>query len=70
MEAYVRFQSPDLSERGARRNRWLEATLEHCAVLDRYRVARQRVESDDPGRVVYEDEHQVVTIPRRGDGDR
>lgn len=40
------------------------ATLEHCAILDRYAVAWERVESDDPGRVVYEDEHQVVVVPR------
>lgn len=127
MGAYVRFQSPELSERGIHvgvfglvnvlgkrgrlsaedehwrreRNRWLdeaytdpstvdatvydrdvnagavawfrkhaaahlvEATLEHCALLDRYEVAWQRVESDDPGRVVYEDEHQVVVVPHR-----
>ena len=39
------------------------ATLEHCALLDRYAVAWERVESDDPGPIVYEDEHQVVVVP-------
>ena len=43
------------------------ATAEHCALLDRYAVAWERVESDDPGEVVYEDAHQVVVVPRHAD---
>lgn len=39
------------------------ATLEHCAILDRYAVPWERVETDDPGRTVYEDLHQVVVVP-------
>jgi hypothetical protein len=42
----------------------VEATAGHLEVLDRHGVAWERVESDDPGRVVYEDEHQVVVVPR------
>jgi hypothetical protein len=42
----------------------IEATAGHLEVLDRHGVAWERVESDDPGRVVYEDEHQVVVVPR------
>jgi hypothetical protein len=42
----------------------VEATRGHCDLLDRYGVRWERVESDDPGRVVYEDDHQVVVVPR------
>lgn len=42
----------------------VEATRGHLDILDRHGVAWERVESDDPGRVVYEDEHQVVVVPR------
>lgn len=42
----------------------VEAARGHCDLLDRYGVAWERVESDDPGRVVYEDAHQVVVVPR------
>jgi hypothetical protein len=45
-------------------NHLVEATAGHLEVLDRHGVAWERVESDDPGRVVYEDEHQVVVVPR------
>ena len=48
----------------------IAATLEHCTILDRYGVAWERVESDDPGRVVYDDAHQVVVVPRRADVDQ
>ncbi len=36
---------------------------EHCEILDRHGIAWERVESDDPGRALYEDEHQVVVVP-------
>ncbi len=48
----------------------IAATLEHCTILDSYGVAWERVESDDPGRVVYDDAHQVVVVPRRADVDQ
>ncbi|KRF34350.1 hypothetical protein [Nocardioides sp. Soil805] len=41
----------------------VEATRGHLDILDRHGVAWERVESDDPGRVVYEDQHQVVVVP-------
>ena len=40
------------------------ATRGHLEILGRHGVAWERVESADPGRVVYEDEHQVVVVPR------
>jgi hypothetical protein len=46
------------------------ATLEHCAILDRYDIAWERVESDEPGRVVYEDAHQVVVVPHHAEAER
>jgi hypothetical protein len=84
---FVRFQSPQVSERGINvgvfplvnllgkhgrltpedehlrrtRNRWFD---------DAYDVAWERVESDDPGRVVYEDPHQVVVVPQHAGADR
>jgi hypothetical protein len=42
----------------------VQATRGHLDILDAYGVAWECVESDDPGRVVYEDEHQVVAVPR------
>ena len=36
----------------------------YLAILDAHRVAWRRLESDDPGRVIYEDEDQVVVVPR------
>lgn len=41
----------------------IEATERHCRLLDRYDVAWERVHSSDPGRVVYEDDEQVVVVP-------
>jgi hypothetical protein len=84
---FVRFQSPQVSERGINvgvfglvnllgkygrltsedeqlrrtRNRWFD---------DAYDVAWERVESDVPGRVVYEDPHQVVVMPQHAGADR
>jgi hypothetical protein len=48
----------------------VRATAEHCTILDRHGVAWERVESDDPGRVVYEDRHQVVVVPHGPGGTR
>jgi hypothetical protein len=48
----------------------IAATLEHCTILDRYEVAWERVESDDPGRIVYEDPHQVVVVPHHAGAGR
>jgi hypothetical protein len=42
----------------------VEATRGHLEILDRHGVVWERVDSDDPGRVVYEDAHQVVVVPR------
>ncbi len=35
----------------------------YLELLDRYGIGWQRVESDDPGQVLYADEHQVVVVP-------
>ena len=35
----------------------------YLALLERYGVAWQRVDSEDPGRVLYDDAHQVVVAP-------
>jgi hypothetical protein len=35
----------------------------YLAILDTHRVAWQRLETTDPGRVTYEDDYQVVAIP-------
>jgi|1186.fasta_scaffold1229093_1 hypothetical protein len=35
----------------------------HVEILDRYGIPWERVESSDPGRIVYEDEWQVVVAP-------
>jgi hypothetical protein len=37
----------------------------YLAILDNHRIAWQRVETDEPGRVLYEDDHQVVAEPHR-----
>jgi len=36
----------------------------YLAILDSHRVAWRRITTDDPGDVVYEDEFQVVAVPR------
>lgn len=41
----------------------LERVPPYLDLLDRYAVAWERVESDDPGRVVYADDVQVVVVP-------
>ncbi|MFJ3903032.1 hypothetical protein [Streptomyces sp. NPDC090025] len=51
---------------------WFRADARHLldrvpgylALLTAHGVAWERVETDDPGRVVYEDEVQVVAVPR------
>jgi hypothetical protein len=48
----------------------VEATRGHLDILDAHDVVWERVESDDPGRVVYEDQHQVVVVPHHTDVDR
>jgi hypothetical protein len=42
----------------------VEATTPYLELLDRYGVDWERVTSDDPGLVIYEDELQVVVVPR------
>ncbi|MGI5504023.1 hypothetical protein [Lentzea sp. CA-135723] len=36
----------------------------YLAILDAHGVRWERLESDDPGRIVYEDADQVVVVPR------
>lgn len=43
--------------------------LDACAVLDRYAVPWVELRTASPGRVVYEDEVQVVAVPFRHEDD-
>ncbi|MDQ0988152.1 hypothetical protein [Streptomyces sp. V2I9] len=43
--------------------RLLDRVPGYLALLSAHGVACERLESADPGRVVYEDEHQVVVVP-------
>lgn len=51
---------------------WFKVTSPHLidrvtgylAILDAHAVAWRRLESDDPGLIVYEDADQVVVVPR------
>ncbi|WP_327228434.1 hypothetical protein OG229_37225 [Streptomyces platensis] len=57
---------------------WFKATAGHLIervdgyleILAAHEVACERVESTDPGRVVYEDEVQVVVVPWESEGTR
>ncbi|GAA3237886.1 hypothetical protein GCM10017691_37440 [Pseudonocardia petroleophila] len=40
----------------------------YLEILRAHGVDCVEVRSDDPGRVVYEDEHQVVVVPSSGSG--
>jgi len=42
----------------------LAPLLGHLDILDRHGVAWERVEAEDPGCVIYEDDVQVVVVPR------
>lgn len=42
----------------------IERVPGYLAILDSHGVRWRRLESDDPGRVVYEDGDQVVVVPR------
>jgi hypothetical protein len=42
----------------------LERVTPYLAILDEHGVGYERLESADPGRVIYEDEYQVVVVPR------
>ncbi|GAA1412571.1 hypothetical protein AUR04nite_10040 [Glutamicibacter uratoxydans] len=44
----------------------LEKIPPYLQLLDRYGVDCELVTSDDPGKVVYEDEFQIVVVPREG----
>ncbi|MCX4745606.1 hypothetical protein OG455_08740 [Kitasatospora sp. NBC_01287] len=44
----------------------LEQVRGHLAILAAHGVGCEELRSADPGVVVYEDEHQVVVIPRAG----
>lgn len=47
----------------------LDRIPDYLALLAAHGVPCERLESADPGRVVYEDEHQVVVVPRPGSMD-
>ena len=38
----------------------------YLAILDAHNVAWEKVQTADPGRIVYSDEYQVVAVPRHG----
>src|SRR4051812_30835490 len=50
----------------AARPELLEPVARYLDILDAHRVAWERVESHDPGEVLYEDETQVICVPRAG----
>ena len=41
----------------------IEMTTLYAELLDAHRVPWERVETDDPGRVIYEDAVQVIAVP-------
>lgn len=41
----------------------LDRVAGYLDLLDRYGVPWQRLDSDDPGRILYQDEDQIVVIP-------
>jgi len=41
----------------------LDRVPDYLAILDAHSIAWERVETDEPGEVLYEDEHQVVADP-------
>ncbi|NUL44969.1 hypothetical protein F7P69_07135 [Cellulosimicrobium funkei] len=43
----------------------LERIPEYLEILDAHGVECRRVDSEDPGRVIYEDEVQIVVVPHR-----
>ncbi|NEB84718.1 hypothetical protein G3I43_11115 [Streptomyces anulatus] len=49
--------------------RLLDRVPGYLTLLAAHGVPYERLESADPGRVVYEDEHQVVVVPRPGSAD-
>lgn len=54
---------------------WFKSTATHLieripgylAILDAHNVAWEEVRADDPGRIIYSDDYQVVVVPHRGD---
>lgn len=42
----------------------IERVAGYLLVLDAHGVRHERRESADPGRIVYQDEYQVVAVPR------
>ncbi|MCI0157982.1 hypothetical protein KNO15_14880 [Leifsonia shinshuensis] len=44
----------------------IEMTTLYAELLDAHQVAWERVETDDPGRVIYEDAVQAIAVPRSG----
>lgn len=45
----------------------IERVAEYLELLDAHGIAWERVESDDPGHVLYEDDVQIVVAPPSGD---
>lgn len=70
---YVRFQSPHVNRRGIQVGVFglvnklakdgPERVEGYLEILAAHLVACERVESTDPGRVIYEDADQVVVVP-------
>jgi hypothetical protein len=62
-QAYTRSGAVAWFKRGARPD-LLEPVPDYLRILDAHHIAWEVVETDDPGDVVYEDEAQVVAVPR------
>ncbi|UAJ79183.1 hypothetical protein IT072_18575 [Leifsonia sp. ZF2019] len=45
----------------------IERTELYAELLDAHQVAWERVETSDPGRIVHEDDVQVIAVPRPGE---
>ncbi|UPK74565.1 hypothetical protein MU582_19325 [Nocardioidaceae bacterium SCSIO 66511] len=45
----------------------IDRTERHLKLCRELAIECDRIESDDPGRIIYEDEHQVVVVAHQGD---
>lgn len=42
----------------------LERVPGYCDLLDRYDIPWEEIQTSDPGRIIYDDEVQIVSVPR------
>ncbi|MGZ0149548.1 hypothetical protein ACXJJ3_20960 [Kribbella sp. WER1] len=67
MPTYVRYQSPAPDRRGRRVKPTATYLLEpipgYLEILAAHNLPCERYTSDTPGRILYEDDHQLVVVP-------